>query len=301
MRAAICLTLAIATTLGTARSASAFCRASTCRESIICDGEEPFDPACKPLQWKRPCVGVSTQISASNQVPFAIADALVTRSFEVWEEPTCDDLTGAKPNIHVTNMGAVDCNLVEYNSRGGNANLVVFRDGTWPHPEGPHSIALTTVTFDTRTGEIYDADIEVNSAIFTFTTTDTNVQTDLLSVLTHEAGHFLGLTHSLDSNATMWANYTSGLIGPRTLALDDIGGVCVMYPPVDTPIDKSACNPIPRHGFSPACLSKQTEGDCSVSRAIGAPNAASSGLLLCALAALARVRRIKNPRAHRHS
>jgi hypothetical protein len=246
-----------------AEPALAYCRASTCAEGQLC-GPPPWDdPTCKPLAWLRPCVGVTLQVGASEDVPLDVAKALVDQSFLVWEELSCDELGGGKPNIHVEDMGLVDCELVEYNPKGGNANVVVFRDGVWPHPAGPHNIALTTVTYDTRTGEIYDADIEMNSAGFFLTTGDADIQTDFLSVMTHEAGHFLGLAHSEIVDATMWANYTPGTVGARTLSADDISAICSTYPPTPEPFDLSTCNPIPRHGFSPACLSKQTEGDCS--------------------------------------
>ena len=304
MRVSTCLLFVLGLGLVTtsARTASAFCRSSTCRDVPICDGEASFDPNCKPLLWTRSCVGVSLQVDSSEQVSFDIADAVVTKAFASWEEPTCEPVTGGKPNIHVENLGPVDCELVQYNSKAANANVVVFRDQTWPHPSGPHNIALTTVTYDVRTGEIYDADIEINTAKYGLTTSDGDVQTDLLSVVTHEAGHFLGLTHSLDATATMWANYTTGDIGPRTLGVDDIGAICNVYPPVDPPLDKATCNPIPRHGFSPACLSKQTEGDCSVSGPVGSNERSSRGFVLAMLVLMARnVTRSRNPRVRPRS
>lgn len=293
MRASTCLLSALVLALMTssARMARAACRSSTCRDVAVCDGDATVDPSCIPLAWKRSCIGVSVQVDASEQVPFDMADAVVTKAFQTWEEPTCDDMAGGKPNIHVENMGPVDCNLVQYNSQAANANIVVFRDQNWPHPAGPHNIALTTVTYSTQTGEIYDADMEVNSAGFGLTTSDTGVQTDLLSVVTHEAGHFLGLTHSLDATSTMWANYTTGDLGPRTLALDDIAGICSTYPAADPPVDKATCNPIPRHGFSPACLAKQTEGDCSIRGGVGSAHEGAGAVLLVMGAMLVRRRR----------
>jgi len=241
----------------------AFCLASTCAEGQVC-GPPPWDdPTCKALAWVRPCVSVSLEVRASKKVPLDVAEPLVMQAFAAWESPLCD-AEGGRPNIHVINMGTVSCDLVEYNSKGGNANVVTFRDATWPHPSGPHNIALTTVTFDTKTGEIYDADMEINSSSFELTNGDADVQTDLLSVVTHEAGHFLGMAHSEIATATMFPSYTPGTVDARSLSPDDVSAICQTYPPATTPVDTNTCNPIPRHGFSPACLSKQTEGDCSV-------------------------------------
>ncbi|MDI3291566.1 matrixin family metalloprotease [Polyangium sp. 15x6] len=294
--------LALALVTSAAAEAPAYCRASTCAEGQLC-GPPPWDdPACKPLLWKRPCVGVSVQVEGSEEVPYPLALAVVEESFRAWEEPVCETALPGPPNIHVQNLGPVACDRVEYNSKAGNANVVVFRDATWTHPDGPHNIALTTVTFDTKTGEIYDADMEVNTHGFPFTTSDNpeEVQTDLLSVMTHEAGHFLGLAHAEDANATMWPNYTSGSLLPRTLAADDIAAICEVYPPTGEPVDTARCNPLPRHGFSPECAAKQTEGDCSVRGAAGSGEAGDAAPAL-ALVALGIVcaRRIRARSARR--
>ncbi len=287
---------------GAGAEAHAYCRASTCAEGQLC-GPPPWDdPSCKALVWKRPCVGMSVHVAGSAEAPFALAEALVEESFRVWELPACESGIPGTPNIHVENLGSVACDRVEYNSNGGNTNIIVFRDAAWTHTDGPHNIALTTVTFDTKTGEIYDADIEVNTAGFPITTADNieEVQTDLLSVMTHEAGHFLGLAHAEDADATMWPSYTSGSTLPRTLAADDIQAICEAYPPTGEPVDTTRCNPLPRHGFSPECLAKQTEGDCSVRRGAGVEEtgALAPALVLMALA-FAGAQRIRARNARR--
>jgi len=281
------LSLALATTLTPA--AQAYCRASTCKNGQVCT--PPEEGECgEPLIWKRPCVGITVQIDASAQVPFDVARDTMLQSFLAWESPICN---GEAPGIHVEYMGDVPCARVEYNQFGGNANVLVFRDAVWPHPGGAsdHKIALTTVTFDSRTGEIFDADIEVNSTDkFHFTWGDTEVEYDLLSVLTHEAGHFLGLGHAQEAfpDATMKATYYPGMTEQRTLADDDKNGLCAIYPP--QPIDRDTCNPIPRHGFSPACLDEQTEGDCTIARGHGRTGTGTAAMIALAMAALVRVR-----------
>ena len=90
-----------------------------------------------------------------------------------------------------------------------------------------------------------------------------STQYDLLSVLTHEAGHFLGMAHAIDNpEATMNPTYQPMTIGFRSLEPDDGLGICAMYPPDDEPPAED-CNPIPRHGYSPNCKEGQVEGTCS--------------------------------------
>src|SRR5262249_12425102 len=153
------------------------------------------------------CVGFNIQRDASKmQVDYATANMVMTAAFTAWLNVDC----GGAPSISLADLGQVDCNRNEYNERGGNTNELIFHDDMRPHEnvlDGNQDIALTTVTYDTHTGEIFDADIEVNSAKYTLTTDDNNVQTDLQSVLTHEAGHFFGLAHTTAPDATMQAQY----------------------------------------------------------------------------------------------
>jgi MYXO-CTERM domain-containing protein len=127
------------------------------------------------------------------------------------------------------------------------------------------------------------------------------VQADLDSIVTHEAGHFLGLSHSCDNAATMYANYKLGEVGLRTLEADDVAGICTLFPPGS---DK-ACDPTPRHGFSTECCNPRSkcegrtepEGCCTT-----APGSANSpghlGLTLLlsgVLLSMARRRRRERP------
>ena len=79
----------------------------------------------------------------------------------------------------------------------------------------------------------------------------------------------------------MYARYNEGQIGLRTLAADDVAGVCAIYPPPPN----LACDATPRHGFSTECGSPApptTKGCCST--APGAPSGAAGSAALAALA-----------------
>ena len=84
----------------------------------------------------------------------------------------------------------------------------------------------------------------------------------------------------------MEASYHDGM---STLAGDDIAGICAMYPPSD--FDRDTCNPIPRHGFSPRCAARQTEGRCSVGAAPGRGEGGGLPATVLLLVGLGAVRR----------
>ena len=128
------------------------------------------------------------------------------------------------------------------------------------------SLAITTVHFVVSTGEIVDADMELQgwdgenrSSGFYFTCTPTGsackdaelyllpratcVAFDVANTVTHEAGHMLGLDHVCNSayavpydacgslsEDTMAPNATVGDTNKRTLEADDVDGVCTIYP-----------------------------------------------------------------------
>ncbi|XP_030469877.2 metalloendoproteinase 1-like [Syzygium oleosum] len=56
-----------------------------------------------------------------------------------------------------------------------------------------------------------------------------STQTDLESVALHEIGHFLGLAHTQDPNAVMYAGIAAGAV-KRVLQQDDIDGIRALYP-----------------------------------------------------------------------
>jgi hypothetical protein len=285
---------AIALGLGLGSSdARAYCRTSSCGDAgtgARCVPAAPSDCG-KVLAWPTPCVSFSMQEDASREIGIEQATAIATKAFAAWTSAACPD---GRPRIEIDDLGPVACDEHEYNQHAGNANIILFREDGWPHVGVGDALALTTVTYNVDTGAIYDADMEINATDATFSTGDTGVTFDLQSILTHEAGHFLGLSHSTDLDATMFADYVPGSTSLRTLDPDDVAAICAAYPP--GPAIPSSCDPEPRHGFSSECQSAkavETGGCCGV--APGAPAdhglAIAAGLLGVAAASARRRRR----------
>lgn len=275
---------ALAAALAPAGDAAAYCRTSVCDgkfTAAVCAPAEPTDCGV-PLYWPNPCVSFSIQQDASKQVSYAQTEQIVEQAFDAWMNVDCGG--GAHPRIQLSNSGPVACALQEYNQDRGNANLIVYHDDVWPHDGASTTLALTTATYNLDTGEIYDADLEINSANFSLTTGDAGVQYDLLSIVTHETGHFLGLSHSADTDATMFDGYSQGTTSLRDLTADDVAGICAIYPPGEI----TSCDPTPRHGFSGLCGEDQPEPDDGGCRTAAA-GAGGRGGAAAALAALALI------------
>jgi len=245
------------------RVAGAFCRTTTTPIPANYSPSRGCFTDGFVLFWKSACVGYSVNTQASSTVPLATATSVIDQAFATWNGVAC---AGGNVGIATSNLGPVECTEVRYNPNGPNQNVIVFRDDTWPYSDPNNTLGLTTVTFNADTGEIYDADMEINATaknLSTSTATPAN-GFDLLSVITHEAGHFLGLAHATSATATMYASYKPGTSTLRTLTPDDTAGICEIYPSaVGRTVDKTvaasgtlaadACDSTPRHGFGSTC------------------------------------------------
>lgn len=198
--------------------------------------------------------------SAGSKDAGAAASTQAAReSFAPWSSTDCSD-------FEFEDQGVTTRTDVGFDTSGSvqNLNLVVWRERTCAKaaPAGDaclssggcnnlyncweqasQIIAVTTTTFNKKTGELYDADIELNGAYFVFTTGDgpacanppprpatTCVATDVKNTLVHEIGHVIGLDHTTDPKTTMYPSAALGDVDKRTLQADDIAGLCTIYP-----------------------------------------------------------------------
>lgn len=288
------------------RDARAFCRTMT--EKAPPDYDAVANGGCfnqgVPLFWRNSCVSYDIQRSASRKVSYEDASNLMSVAFTRWTGATCPtDGTGrSRVSIDVRDLGPVECGKVEYAKNGAaNVNVVVFRDDDWPYPK--QVLGLTTVSFDKDTGEMFGADMEINTLGMDPLALRDPVPSnayDFLSVVTHEAGHFLGMGHSDQPEATMFARYDPGTTRMRILTDDDVNGICTVYRPdgnravLNGKVTAAPqCDPTPRGGFTRTCDDGATTKTCSVG-AVGAGGGAAAlavSPLLAALAFVARRRR----------
>jgi len=316
VRAAVACVAALFASSAAENEARASCRTTTCplppEFSPSPAGCQPADFAtycasldppsqALPVWWRNACVSYDIQRDASRQVPYETAVQSFAAAFSKWTGVTCSDgaLGSGPASVSVTNLGPVECDQVQYNSDQGNQHVIIFHDDSWPYNDPNNTLGLTTITFNPDTGEIYDADMEINSTQpLTVSGPLPADGYDFMSIITHETGHFFGMAHSGDDLATMFAHYIPGTTTMRKLTADDVTGICSIYPPdgmrevamsvaASGTIPEDACDPTPRHGFQSQCAQPDGKG-CAAADGDGG---ARSAALVAAAALIAGTRR----------
>jgi predicted Zn-dependent protease len=187
------------------------------------------------LKW-RPGT-ITYFVSTSGPAPIALADfqAAVARGFGAW-----NDVQTATADFQFGGFVANDA----FDEDDVNTIGFVSR------PDLTRVLASTGFTYDTRNGELLEADIFFNAAMAWSTAQDgQSGRFDVQSIATHEAGHFLGLGHSALGETERLASgnrrliaaaavmfpiaFSPGNITERTLHADDVAGVSDIYPSSD--------------------------------------------------------------------
>lgn len=173
------------------------------------------------------------------QVPAAVGlsdfERATSRALAAWEQPSCAELS-------FDGLGTTSSE-----ARSGDERVTVQFLRSWLERGFSADAAATTDVLYQR-GEdgrwrIVDADILLNEQGFAWTTEGRDGARDVQAVLTHEAGHVLGLLHPCEPGGAdgapacgsspgveatvMYPLYTGE--GQRRLSDDDEAGVCFLY------------------------------------------------------------------------
>lgn len=240
------------------------------------------DPAAHCLWWKEGTISFTQNQRGDPDAPGEAAFEAVSAGYSAWNAVAgrCGNLRleeqprTLRKDVGYDPRASDNLNVVVFRSKACNNGVVPAGDDCWTEGDcnnlydcwqySAATIGLTTTTYDRNTGRIYDADMELNSGNFRFTTVDAPpcvggaaiscVSSDVQNTVTHEVGHFLGLDHAPASDSTMYASAPLGETSKRTLDADSEAFVCDVYPagapsrdcvvvPVDDTLGKQAsCN-----------------------------------------------------------
>lgn len=156
-----------------------------------------------------PILTVAVDTASSQDISASNAETIIRASIAQYSSQTRITLTGSYGSYpDVTGVNTINFTTQPYFSSG--------------------VIAVTNVSYSATSGIITEADIFLNE-LFTFTTS-TNPASGtyyLGDVVTHELGHFMGLSHSEVQDSTMMYSLFRG---QYTLSEDDLSGLNSIYP-----------------------------------------------------------------------
>jgi len=179
----------------------------------------------KYQHWLQSDMPISYKIyrGPTDELPLEWIPAIIS-SFDTWASVNSATVT-------FQYVGTTSVNTVEQD--GQNVIIWVTEDANWSH--GSNVAAYTTTHVDLTTGRIVEFDMEINAtpsrtATKPWSATGEQGKMDLQNMVTHEAGHAIGLDHVSDTEATMYPYMNLGESKKRDLETDDVNGVSFIYP-----------------------------------------------------------------------
>lgn len=162
-------------------------------------------------------------INGPSAVPYSVALTSMRAAFEVW---TTSHASSCSTSLDFSFQGnfSAPSGTAAISGSDGNNNVIWLGGTSWTYGSG--TLGLTTTTFSS--GLLLDADMELNNNSRWGTTGGAN-DTDLQSVVTHEAGHFIGFAHTTSATAVMNPSIGAGEL-TRALYPPDLSDICGVYP-----------------------------------------------------------------------
>lgn len=191
----------------------------------------PTARAWNPInsRWSTWCGSVpyAAHEAGSADLGVQTSHAEVRRAFSDWQAVSCADLTISEGPVTSTRPGV-------YEGR----SIVGWVESGWRH--SPEAIGVTAnLTTQNVPSCVTEADMELNGVHYTWiTNSGGGAQVNAYSILLHEGGHYLGLGHSNDRDATMYFAYQGGI---DTISSDDRAGICSLYPSPDADCTTLGC------------------------------------------------------------
>jgi hypothetical protein len=175
--------------------------------------------------WRQLPVRYEINANSATELGSAVAVQVINASYASWQAPACSALTS-------NNLGTTPSAWQV--GDGNNTHIWIYNPNQRPPELASRQTIGVTLSMFNRNGMI-DGDILYNGIDHRWVVNPTrNGEVDAQSIVTHEVGHQLGLGHSNSSQATMYAAYLGGT-GASTLDVDDIEGICALYPAQNMP------------------------------------------------------------------
>jgi uncharacterized protein (TIGR03382 family) len=175
--------------------------------------------AGEAVRWTEVPVHFAVSTAGARDLALEEARAAVRQAFGPWTQAGGTALTFAED--------APTTRAVGFEPGGDNQNVIAWSRDAWPFE--PDALAMTVTAFQEKSGKLVDADILINEEDYVWGV-GASAENDLVNALTHEVGHFVGLGHSEDPEATMFARAEPFETEKRTLSADDRAAVAALYP-----------------------------------------------------------------------